>query len=492
MDSSRPGTDLPVVIQGGMGVAVSDWRLARAVATTGQLGVVSGTALDFVHARRLGDGDAGGDLRRAYAAFPAPAVAQRVLDRWFVPDGRAPGTPYRRVPMSRATPPRSLDELTVVANFAEVWLAKQGHDGPIGVNYLEKVQLPTAAAVYGAMLAGADYVLMGAGIPTQVPGLLTDIAHGEASSYRITVNGADPGSEARVRFDPSALLDGTPPELTRPRFLAIVSSNTLAAYLMKESATTPDGFVVEGPSAGGHNAPPRGRFQLDATGQPLYGPRDAVDTAGFAATGLPFWLAGGYADPDRVRAARRAGAAGVQVGTAFALCEESGLRDDLKRSIIDRARAGDLTVRTDPLASPSGFPFKVAGLAGTLSEEAVFDGRERRCDVGMLRVSYQRPDGRIGYRCPSEPIGAYLAKGGKLEDTVGRKCLCNGLLATAGLAQEHPEGPEPPIVTIGDDVFSVVRDLAGTTGRWSAADVVAYLLGGVGAPAARAALARPR
>ena len=43
---------LPRVIQGGMGIAVSSWRLASAVARAGQLGVVSGTALDLVLARR--------------------------------------------------------------------------------------------------------------------------------------------------------------------------------------------------------------------------------------------------------------------------------------------------------------------------------------------------------------------------------------------------------------------------------------------------------
>ncbi len=36
----------PVVIQGGMGVGISGWRLARTVAMTGQLGVVSGVAQD--------------------------------------------------------------------------------------------------------------------------------------------------------------------------------------------------------------------------------------------------------------------------------------------------------------------------------------------------------------------------------------------------------------------------------------------------------------
>jgi hypothetical protein len=69
----------PEIIQGGMGVAVSGWRLARAVSMLGQLGVVSGTALDVVLARRLQLGDPTGDLRRAIRRFPDPAVAERVL-----------------------------------------------------------------------------------------------------------------------------------------------------------------------------------------------------------------------------------------------------------------------------------------------------------------------------------------------------------------------------------------------------------------------------
>lgn len=56
---------LPPIIQGGMGVTVSGWRLARAVSKEGQLGVVSGTALDLVLARQLQLGDVGGHLRRA-------------------------------------------------------------------------------------------------------------------------------------------------------------------------------------------------------------------------------------------------------------------------------------------------------------------------------------------------------------------------------------------------------------------------------------------
>lgn len=476
-------TSLPVVIQGGMGVSVSDWNLANAVSRLGQLGVVSGTALDAVHARRLGDGDSGGHLRRAYEQFPVPEMAERVLARWFTPEGRAPGTPQRRIPLGRVTPSTSLAELTMVANFAEVWLAKEGHDGRVGINYLEKLQLPTPHAIYGAMLAGVHYVLMGAGIPAQVPSMLTDFARGRRHDYRITVAGADPGDETSVRFDPAEALGDTPPALVRPRFLAIVASNTLVSFLMKDPATTPDGFVVEGPTAGGHNAPPRGKLELDVAGQPIYGPRDIVDLDKMVAAGLPFWLAGGYTDPARVEAARRAGAAGVQIGTAFALCDESGIRPDLKTEMIRQALSGEIAIRTDALASPSGFPFKVVDLAGTLSDDAVYEERDRICDLGFLRTTYLRPDGRIGYRCPSEPVDIYVSKGGKIEDTIGRKCLCNGLMATAGLAQEREAGTEPPIVTAGDDLEAVVAALAGDTAHWTAADVIDFLLGSSADPA---------
>lgn len=479
MDSETLAT--PVVIQGGMGVAVSGWRLARAVGSAGQLGVVSGTALDVVHARSLGDGDPDGHLRRAYAAFPDQGIVERVLARWFVAGGKAADEPYRRVPRPVLDPPRIATELTVLANFAEVWLAKEGHHGPIGVNYLEKIQLPTPAAAYGAVLAGVDAVLMGAGIPAAVPQLLTDLSAGRPVDYRISVDGAGPDQTVVVHFDPSDLLGGRAPVLRRPKFFAIVSSHTLAAFLARDPLTRPDGFVVETSIAGGHNAPPRGRLQLDDRGQPVYGPRDRADPAQLIRLGLPFWMAGGFGNPEGLREALASGAAGVQVGTAFALCEESGLDERLRDEVVRRSVAGTLTIRTDPLASPSGFPFKVAELPGTTADLDVRDGRERVCDLGYLRTPYRRDDGSVGYRCASEPVRAYVRKGGRNEDTQGRACLCNSLVASAGFGQRRPRGEtEAPLVTMGDDVTRVVQALADPdAGRWSwtASDVLAFVLG---------------
>jgi hypothetical protein len=63
-----------------------------------------------------------------------------------------------------------LQELTVAANFVEVFLAKEGHGGQVGINYLRKIELPLPFACYGAMLAGVDHVLVGAGSPAELPG----------------------------------------------------------------------------------------------------------------------------------------------------------------------------------------------------------------------------------------------------------------------------------------------------------------------------------
>src|SRR6476619_6378622 len=100
-----------------MGVAVSNWRLARAVSRRGQLGVISGTALDTVLVRRLQDGDPGGDMRRAMEQFPIEGVSQRVLDRYFLPNGREPGQAYRLLPMYRQYVSVERQLVTVLANF---------------------------------------------------------------------------------------------------------------------------------------------------------------------------------------------------------------------------------------------------------------------------------------------------------------------------------------------------------------------------------------
>ena len=87
--------------------------------------------------------------------------------------------------------------------------------------------------------------------------------------------------------------------------------------------------------------------------------------------------------------------------------------------------------------------------------------RARVCDLGYLREPYAAGDGKIAYRCSAEPVETYLAKGGKIEDTEGRKCLCNALLANIGLAQARKGGMvEPALITVGDDLNTIAQFMA--------------------------------
>lgn len=480
----------PLVIQGGMGVGISNWELARAVAIAGReldtpvLGVVSGTGVEVLLVRRLQDGDPGGHMRRALAAFPDPRIASDILNMYFGDVSKPPSARYRNAPKladllsDNPKKVRAMQELSIAANFVEVWLAKEGHDRPIGINHLEKIQLLHLPRLYGAMLAGVDFVLEGAGIPDQVPGVLDRFANHEPAQYKVDVSGSR--DKIEVKFDPTALNPAwSTQQLLRPAFLAIIASNLLAKVLLdsRRVSGAVNGFVVEGPSAGGHNAPPRGKVELNHRGEPVYGEKDRVRVDQLVNLGLPFWLAGSYGSPERLAEALDSGATGIQAGTVFALCEESGMRPDLKRQLRQLICDGELDILASSVASPTGFPFKVAQVKGTLSEEEVYENRRRRCDIGHLLIPYRTDHGQTGFRCPAEPVKAYTQKGGALGDTRGSVCICNGLASTAGYTQHDKLGLEPPVITLGDDVASVFNVPKGESGSYTAKDALKHLLG---------------
>jgi NAD(P)H-dependent flavin oxidoreductase YrpB (nitropropane dioxygenase family) len=368
-------------------------------------------------------------------------------------------------------------------------------------------QLPTMESLYGAMLADADYVIMGAGIPMEVPGILDALAKNADCKLVIDVDGSEDVIHY-AKFSPTEFwTNAKKPELAkkelkRPNFLPIVSSVMLAqAMLKRASGAGPtkgiQGFVIELPTAGGHNAPPRG-FRYDAEkkshslalnekGEPVYGPKDEVDLTKFKAAvkGLPFWLAGFYARPEKLQEVLAIGGQGVQVGTSFAFAKESGLAAGPKEEVLRQVASGDLTVFTDPVASPTGFPFKVLVLEDSLSEKEKYTARPRVCNLGYLRTPYMDTKGKVGYRCASEPIDDWVKKGGAVEATEGRKCLCNGLMANAGLPQVSPfkaagqdaKYLEEILITAGDDVNQARKYMKEGVYEYSAKDVIDYLLG---------------
>lgn len=97
--------------------------------------------------------------------------------------------------------------------------------------------------------------------------------------------------------------------------------------------------------------------------------------------------------------------------------------------------------------------------------------------MGYLRTPVERPDGKISYRCASEPEHMYLRKGGDEAELAGRKCLCNALMANVGLGQERADGyVEEPAVTLGQDLSAAVRMVALYPNGWSAREALDWLL----------------
>ncbi len=470
---------LPEIIQGGMGFGVSNWRLAKAVSQQGQMGVVSGTGLDTVFARRLQLGDPGDDLRRALSHFPWQDTAREVLDTFFIPGGKSPEDSYKLISMPALPLKRESIDLFIVANFVEVFLAKEGHDGLVGINLLEKIQIPTLPSLLGAMLAGVDFILMGAGIPLSIPGVLDGLSRWETVEIKIHVEENNENRSFSHRFDPTDFCPGKLPELNRPGFLAIISSDIIAKTMVRKATGRVDGFIVEYHTAGGHNAPPRRAKSMNGDTSSKFGPKDIPNLERVKNLGKPFWQAGEYAKPAKLKEALDTGATGIQVGTVFAFCQESGVMPEIKQEALQQSLNGKIKISTDFQISPTGYPFKLVHLKNTISEIGNGMERKRICDIGYLRHVYCNSDNDsnpgMGYRCPGEPIKNYLNKGGSEEETIGKQCLCNGLLATIGLGQTRHNGSEIPIVTAGED-FTAITEIIKTAGtKYSAKDVINYL-----------------
>jgi hypothetical protein len=160
------------------------------------------------------------------------------------------------------------------------------------------------------------------------------------------------------------------------------------------------------------------------------------------------------------------------------MSRESGFRPDLQETLRTALADDELLTRTDALASPTGFPFKVALVDGTLSDPELRTHREPLCDLGHLRTAYRREDGRVDYRCPAEPVAMFERKGGDAEEIPGRVCLCNALVASVGLAQTRKDGSvDLPLVTLGDDLEGARVLLEKRPLGYSAADAIAWLRG---------------
>ena len=216
-----------------MGVGVSGWRLARAVSLTGQLGVVSGVALDTLLARRLQLGDPKGDIRRAFASFPYPEVAEQILERYFIEGGIDEAQPFRLVPRLSLDPSRlrptssswrtssrsSSPSRAMTASSGSItskrskWPRRLPPMGPCSPVWTSFLSVRASGRIAGAVE-----------FPRCRPGR-RDSCRRDRRGRREIHRWRAPESSRWWRR-----------QLNRPRFLAIVASHVLASYLAATSA----------------------------------------------------------------------------------------------------------------------------------------------------------------------------------------------------------------------------------------------------------------
>ena len=297
------GRETRPLVQGGMGVGVSAHGLAAAVAREDCVGTVSSVDLRRLHP----------DLMRATG---------RARDR------------------------QAIEQANLTALEREIGAAREasGGRGAIAVNVMRAVtQYPEY--VRTACAAGADAIVVGAGLALDLPELARD--------------------------------------WPRVALVPIVSEARAAALIARRwlrKGRAPDAIVVEHPRyAGGHLGATRleevadARFDFERVLPEI---RAALHDAGMDAERVPLVAAGGINSPQRRHAALAAGAAAVQVGTPFAVTGEGDAHPNFKR-VLAGARAEDIVV----FMSVAGLPARAVRtpwLDNYLGKEEVLRRRARQ------------------------------------------------------------------------------------------------------------------
>jgi nitronate monooxygenase len=306
-------TLLPIV-QGGMGIGVSAHRLAGSVAALGAVGTISSV-----------------DLRRYH-----PDLMERTRGIGFGPNAKA-----------------TIDAANLEALEREIASARklaQGR-GLLAINVMRAVS-EYAPSVTRALECGIDAVVVGAGLPLDLPELAAD--------------------------HPQALLI---PILSDARGVQLVVKK------WERKKRLPDAIVIEHPRlAGGHLGAARvedlndARFEFENV---LPQARAFLKSAGIERE-IPLIAAGGIRSHADIARVQSLGAAAVQLGTPFAVTEEGDAHPEFKR-VLAQAHDADMV----EFVSVAGLPARAVltpWLAAYLKAQAKLQSvahKKARCTLGF-------------------------------------------------------------------------------------------------------------
>lgn len=502
---------------GAMGLGITDDFLARSVELAGGRGVTSLEGVDHILARSLQDGDPTGSIMRVIDEFERRFQAHELADyaRSFYIEGGKTTPGYRKLPMFGNNPSKGIEGLSVLGGYWIVRTAKvgrflQGPEVKIAANKLEEVQTPIPSVVFGGMLAGLDEIEISAGLPFQIRGMVNALCGLESVKYKLDVHsGSSESRDSRnaghfVRFNPRRHIGRLDGELKPPKITGVASSNVAIRFLTDQTRhpNAIDQLKVEFPEeTGGHSTKPRD-IVYNKAGEYQYGPKDKIDLKLARkltdANGIQLTVAGGYSTPEDVKyVIEEIGADSVTVATIFQYCRESGLPRRKKDAIIAAALSDNIRIFNDPRISPTGYAFRVVSkVPGILSigDPEVYEEWNRtdpndidsnniprdlhkECTMGRLRERFIR-NGRLAWRCKSEPVRDFVRKGGKEEATHGAGCACEMLMEPIDLGQIHDDGYVIPGLYSAGAKIGFLGDSRLMRGRtsYSARDTIQYLV----------------
>lgn len=304
------GKNLLPIVQGGMGVGISAHRLAGTVAGLGAVGTISSV-----------------DLRRHHKDLMAQTGKSRDKEK--------------------------INAANLVALDREIKAARilSNGQGMIAVNIMRAVA-EYAAYVRQACESGADAVVVGAGLPLDLP-------------------------ELTAEFPNVALI----PILSDVRGIALV----LKKWMRKNRL--PDAIVIENPLyAAGH----LGAAGLDNVNDPhfafptvLEGTLELFKQLGIESANIPLIAAGGINSHEQACKLFSLGASAVQLGTPFAVTIEGDAHPNFKRVLVD-SKPEDIVT----FMSVAGLParaVKTQWLANYLDKEAKLQRKAgpKECTVGF-------------------------------------------------------------------------------------------------------------
>ncbi|MBF0557784.1 MAG: nitronate monooxygenase [Nitrospirae bacterium] len=329
------------IVQGGMGVGVSLSPLASAVAREGGLGIVSSACLDRLLSKRTGK-----------------------------------------------------KHNTYEAAYEEVALAKAA-GGYAGINIMGALVHDFNDSVRGALDAGADAIISGAGLPLTLPAI-------------------QPSKD-------TALI----PIVSSTRALDIICKK------WEKLSYRPDAVVLEGPLAGGHLGFKKDQIDLESnTLENLFPPiKEMAKKYG----DFPIIVAGGIYTYEDIVKFMKMGADGVQMGTRFLATTESSASESYKQAVLN-AKEEDIVVAHDP-GSPCGLPFRVIRQS-PMYVSAIKKLRPPKCDKGYVLLKDSAGNFTL---CPAKASNEH------------HFCICNGLLSSA----DYNPDKEEPLYTVGTNAYRV-------------------------------------